>query len=129
MVIELYSWVIEVPRDFPANCVSESMTKRVTSAQRRREVTLKPNDKAGGCSLLDVPDYQAACISHLQSTFTDTNGQELPYYRQDVPGEVLGHHWARIKDTVDEGVEAGYVHGADVPHLYPQNLGQVDSMV
>ena len=68
----------------PLNKVSPNLSKEeqtaidlLVTAQRRREVTLKPNDKAGGCSLLDVPDYQAACLSHLQSTFTDTNGQGL----------------------------------------------------
>ena len=32
---------------------------------------------------------------------------------------MLRHHWARIKDTVDEGVQSGYVHPGDVNHLVP----------
>ena len=89
------------------------------SAQRRREITIKPNDKSGGCSILNMPDYLSACQSHLYSTFRDDNGQELPYYRQKVPGEVLKHHWAQIKDAVAEGVESGIVHPEDVPLLVP----------
>ena len=89
----------------------------LVSAQRRREVTLKPNDKSGGCSLLNVPDYISTCHEHLYSTFKDENGQEQPYYRQKVPGDVLRHHWAKIKDAVDEGVSQGFVHPEDVPHL------------
>ena len=36
-----------------------------------------------------------------------------------MPEQVLRIHWAKIKDTVDEGAEAGYIHPEDVPHLVP----------
>ena len=88
-------------------------------AQRERIITVKPNDKSGGCSILNLPDYVDACHSHLYSTFTDEHGQVQQYYRDHVPQQILNHHWAQVNDLVSEGVEAGYVHPDDVTHLVP----------
>ena len=60
----------------------------LVTAQKKREITVKPNDKSGGCSILDFQDYHDVCKSHLHSTFTAENGQEVPYYRQKVPEDI-----------------------------------------
>ena len=48
----------------PLNKVSPNLAKEereamevLIKAQRERFVTLKPNDKSGGCSILNLPDY------------------------------------------------------------------------
>ena len=110
----------------PLNKISPNLTRQhqeaidqLVSAQRRREITIKPNDKCGGCSLLNFDDYLEACHSHLYATFPDNQGQQLPYYRQNISEVVLKQHWAQITDVVNEGVEQGYIHPDDVPHLVP----------
>ena len=87
--------------------------------QRERIITVKPNDKSGGCSILNLSDYVDACHSQLYSTFADEHGQPQQYYRDHVPDQILKHHWGQVKDLVSEGVDAGHVHLDDVPHLVP----------
>lgn len=110
----------------PLNKVSPNLTKEqqaaidlLVSAQRRREITVKPNDKCGGSSILNLQDYIEACNGHLFDTFPDEHGHEQPLYRHDVPEPVLKLHWAQVKDLVNEGVECGHIHPDDVPHLVP----------
>jgi hypothetical protein len=91
----------------------------LTKAQRNREITAKPNDKSGGSSIFDFQDYHDACHSHLYSTFTAENGQEVPFYRQKVPEDLLRIHYNEIKDTVDEGVRLGYVNPQDAKVMVP----------
>ena len=88
----------------------------IFTAQKKREITVKLNDKSDGCSILD---YHDVCKSHLHSTFTAENGQEVPYYRQKVPEDLLRIHYNNIKDKVDEGARFGYVTPEDAEAMVP----------
>ena len=39
--------------------------------------------------------------------------------RTNVPKEVVFHHWARVKDTVEEGRKAGYISESDAQAMVP----------
>ena len=81
--------------------------------QKNRNICIKPNDKNGGCSVMNTSDYIKQCEAMLYATYKDAAGEEQTYYRTNVPKEVLTHHWSNIKDAVEEGRRAGYVSDGD----------------
>ena len=110
----------------PLNTFYPNLTKdqeqgieTLISKQRTRDITIKPNDKNGGVSVLNTSDYIEACESMLFATYKDLEGSNQTYYRTNVPKEVVFHHWARVKDTVEEGRKAGYISESDAQAMVP----------
>ena len=50
--------------------------------QKSRVITIKPNDKTGGCSVLNTSDYIDSMEILLKAKHTDANGQEHPYFQE-----------------------------------------------
>ena len=111
----------------PLNKVHQNLTKEQESAittlkqeQKSRNICIKPNDKNGGCSVMNTNDYIKQCEAMLYATYKDDKGEEQTYYRTDVPKEVLRHHWSKIKDAVDVGKQAGYISVGDAAAMVPE---------
>jgi len=90
-------------------------------AQRDRIITIKPNDKTGGCSILNTIDYIKSLDNLLNDTYLDKHNVSHPLYEGDVSHETLKLHWQMIKEVVEKGVRLGYIHKKDVPFLYPES--------
>ena len=93
--------------------------KILTHEQKTRNIVIKPNDKNGGCSVLNFNDYVECCEKMLYAKFIDEKGVEKPYYRTNLPKDVLKHHWATIKDKVSEGQSANYISESDAIAMIP----------
>ena len=92
--------------------------KSLQERQRKKEIIIKPNDKTGGCSVLNYNSYVDAMKSKLLETFHDKNGIERPKYeRVDKPA--LKRNWQIVKELVSEGRECGYITESDAPLMLP----------
>ena len=67
---------------------------------------------------MNTCDYINESKRMLYSTYIDLSGNDT-YYRTGVPKEVLKHHWARIKDTVEEGRQLGFISDSDALSMVP----------
>ena len=52
-----------------------------------RIITIKPNDKTGGVSVLNTTDYIKSMDTLLQSKFTDSDGIDHPYFEPLEPNQ------------------------------------------
>ena len=96
----------------------EEAIDQLVSAQRKSQVTLKPNDKSGGCSVLDVQDYKTVCYKQLEASYKGPDGNQLQYYCTTCQ-QILNHQLAIAKDLVQEGVEGGFIHPDDAKQMVP----------
>ena len=99
----------------------EKALEQLVKSQKDRTITIKPNDKTGGCSILNTEDYIAALQLMLKKVLIDENGNYSPCYEQDVSEEVLADHWKLVKEVVEKGIKDGYIHPKDKPFLLPDN--------
>ena len=82
-------------------------------------ITIKPNDKTGGCSILNTTDYIKALELLLYDTYLDENSNRKPYYESDISEATLKLHLLEVKDLIQEGVNEGVIHKDDVPFMMP----------
>ena len=50
--------------------------------QKSRQITIKPNDKTGGVSIMNTDDYVKSMENLLNSKFIDEDGNEHPYFQK-----------------------------------------------
>ena len=66
--------------------------KDINDLQRECVITIKPNDKEGGQSVMDTPDYIAKMEKQLNATVTDNSGLEQKYYETSCLLEVAKYY-------------------------------------
>ena len=70
-------------------------------------------DKGGGIALLDPRDYVSEMMKqHINTTHTDSNGVEHPFYEPATMSDVTRHS-QDIRRVLDEGVQAKYISSSD----------------
>jgi hypothetical protein len=99
----------------------EEALEFLVKSQKDSIVTIKPNDKTGGCSILNTEDYIAAFELMLNKVIVDEQGNNTPCYERDVSVDVLKDHWRQVKEVVEKGIKDGYIHPKDKPFLVPDN--------
>ena len=70
----------KVNSNIPAN--EMRALKELIQLQKDRKITIKPYNKGAGIMILNFEEYLRACTSHLESTQTQPNGEEAPYYEK-----------------------------------------------
>ena len=90
--------------------------------QKKRVITLKPNDKMGGVSVMNTDDYIEEMLHMLNAVHTDKDGRNHPYFerlnqRQAV--DLQQQHLQDLHDTVDRGVQNGWITGDIANWLVP----------
>ena len=99
-----------IPKD------EEAAMARIVEAQKKRLITLKPNDKMGGQSILPTEDYIESLIKQLEDSYVDEQGETHHYYQPVEPFLLTTHHSA-IKDFLDGAAIDGVITEADVALL------------
>ena len=92
--------------------------QELVALQGSGNIVIKPNDKSGGWSIMDLKDYKEACNAQLSATYFDEDGIEQPYYRES-SSAILNFYLTRVKDLVEEGVKSGYIHPDDEKMMVP----------
>ena len=88
----------------------------IVKAQKNRLITVKPNDKMGGQSILPTEDYIDSLMRQLEDSYTDKQGVTHKYYQQVDPFILTSHH-SSIKDFLDGAAKDGVISSSDVTLL------------
>ena len=76
------------------------------------------NDKAGGVTVVDLPDYDLVVRDQLTATYPGEDGTPQPYYRTTC-SQHLQNLLAKAKELVQEGVDLGFIHPDDASVMIP----------
>ena len=87
--------------------------------QKNQEIIIKPNDKTGGCSVLDYTAYVQAMELKLAETFVDSIGNQKAKYEK-VTVQDLETSLSRVKDIVMEGLVCGFMTDSDAAVMVPE---------
>ena len=93
--------------------------KELNLLQKQRKITIKPNDKDGGQSIMDTPDYIEKMEKHLSATVIDKNGIEKKYYEHSGPIEVT-RDFGLIQNFLEKSAEEGIISAKDKVNLLPE---------
>ena len=99
-----------IPKD------EEAAMANIVDAQRRRIITLKPNDKMGGQSILPTQDYIDSLMGQLEDSYIDKDGITHNYYKPVEPFLLTSHHTA-IKEFLDKAVSDDVISKSDATLL------------
>ena len=89
---------------------------KIVEAQKKRLITVKPNNKMGGQSILPTEDYIDSLMAQLEDSYVDKQGQTHQYYQPVEPFLLTTHHTA-IKDFLDGAVNDGVITQSDAALL------------
>lgn len=73
--------------------------------QKSRQICIKPNDKTGGCSVLNTTDYVNSLESLLSAKHTDSDGFDHPYFQQLEPNmaaQIQFNDFEKLKTEVNK---------------------------
>lgn len=62
-------------------CEKRAMNELI-KLQKSRQICIKPNDKTGGCSVLNTTDYVNSLETLLSAKHTDSDGFDHPYFQK-----------------------------------------------
>ena len=92
--------------------------KDLIQLQKDRKITIKPCYKGAGIMILNFEEYLRACMSHLESTQTQPNGEESPYYEK-VTEEAFKEAQDDIQKLLEEGYNNEYITKEDFDAMKP----------
>ena len=90
--------------------------------QKSRQITIKPNDKTGGCSVLNTSDYIESMEILLKAKHTDANGQEHPYFQEleaNMANQIQFNDHERLKSEVNKAKKEGWIDSDTAKWLIP----------
>ena len=93
--------------------------KELALLQKQRKITIKPNDKDGGQSVMDTPDYIEKMEKHLNAMVIDEQGLEQKYYEPSGPIEV-SRDYGIIQNFLEKSAEEGIISKKDAINLLPE---------
>ena len=94
--------------------------KTLQEKQQKKQIIVKPNDKTGGCSVLDYDSYVQAMEAKLSETFMTKSGAIKPKYER-VGKQDLEKGWQMVKEIVQEGAQCGYISEGDAALMVPES--------
>ena len=97
--------------------------------QKSRVITIKPNDKNGGTSILRTCDYIGNLEHLLNSKHIDKNGFEHNYFAKlehYTADQLQFNHWVKLKEEVDKAKSLGYIESGVARGWSPMNQPQED---
>ena len=94
--------------------------KSLQVQQKNRQIIVKPNDKTGGCSILDFDSYVETMRAKLKDTFVGKDGEVMQKYSR-VDSKDLQTSWTRVRDIVKEGQQCGYIYDANAAMMVPDS--------
>ena len=89
---------------------------KIVEAQKQRIITVKPNDKMGGQSILPTEDYIESLMKQLEDSYQDKQGVTHQYYKP-VELFLLRTHHSAIKDYLEGAVKDGVITSSDAALL------------
>ena len=97
--------------------------KQLIDLQKSREITIKPNDKTGGTSILNTEDYIKSMHGILDAKFMDGDGHEHPYFQKLDPyqaDQLQFNDHNRLKSEVQNAKNKGWIDDKVAKWLVPE---------
>ena len=90
--------------------------------QKSRQITIKPNDKTGGASIMNTEDYIKSMENILDAKFVDSDGVEHPYFQKLDPyqaDQMQFNDLERLKEEVSKARNEGWIDNDMAKWLVP----------
>ena len=104
----------------------------IVHLQKERIITLKPNDKTGGVSVLNTEDYIKSMDYLLHAKHTDSDGVDHPYFHRLDPNQadqMQFNDLDRLKSEVSKAKNEGWTDTTWLLGWYLRSQPLADSMV